>query len=355
MAGGFGSRLYPLTVGCPKPMVPIVDKPVLSHILGLLRRHHITDVVITLRYLAHQIQDYFGDGHHLGMNIQYTTEDTPLGTAGGVKNAQTYLDNEPFLVISGDALTDIDLSGLIHSHRQNKSLATLALKRVDNPGEYGVVVTDHDGRIKRYIEKPKSKKITTNTVNTGIYVLEPDVLNILEPNVAYDFSYDVFPHFLNQKAPFFGHVVDGYWRDIGTLHSYIQANFDMLRGKVEDVHFNSYVGGGVWMGEEVDVAADAKLYGPIYLGHGVKIDQDVTIYGPAVIGHRTVIDGGARVEQAVIGKNCLIGENVAIHKALVPEHTILTTHLYTPTPQTANTPSNKAATIPAAIHPMPMA
>ncbi len=330
MAGGFGSRLYPLTVGCPKPMVPLVNKPVLAHILGLLKRHGFTDIVMTVRYLAHQIQDYFGDGRHLGLNINYAVEDTPLGTAGGVKNAQPYLDDEPILVISGDALTDIDLSDLVKFHSQKKSLATMALAQVDNPREYGVVVTDADDRIEQYLEKPKSGQLLSKNVNTGIYVLEPEILNGLEPQTPYDFSYDVFPHLLNDKAPFFGHVFDGYWRDIGTLESYVQANFDMLTGAVRQPDLGRYMGQGIWVGEEVDIAPDVIIRGPAYLGHGVKIDRGVTIQGPAVIGHRTVVDAGVHIEQSVIGKNCLISEAVNVQKALVPDHYILTAKYYSP-------------------------
>ena len=187
MAGGAGSRLRPLTVDRPKPMVPIVNKPVMSHILDLLKRHGITDVVITLHYMAETIQDYFGDGQGLGMKIQYSIEETPLGTAGSVKQAQAMLD-EPFVVISGDAVTDIDLSAVCQYHQDKGSLATLTLYRVANPLEYGVVIIDSEGRIKQFLEKPSWGEVISDTVNTGIYVLQPEVLDYFEPEVSFDFS-----------------------------------------------------------------------------------------------------------------------------------------------------------------------
>ena len=181
MAGGFGSRLYPLTAERPKPMVPLVNKPVLFHILGLLKHHNITDVIITVKHLADQVQDYFGNGSHLGMRIRYAVEDPPLGTAGGVKNAENLLDDEPFLVISSDIVTDIDLSKLIRYHHEKQAMVTMALKRVSNPKGYGIVLLDGKGYIRCLLEKPKPNQIVSNIVNTGIYVLDPSVLNYMEP------------------------------------------------------------------------------------------------------------------------------------------------------------------------------
>ena len=192
MAGGAGSRLRPLTVGRPKPMVPIVNKPVLMHILDLLKRHGILDVVLTVQFMGDSIQDYLGDGSLMGMNIRYAVEETPLGTAGSVKNAQHYLD-DTFLVISGDALTDFDLTKIIDFHRERKSLATLTLYRVPSPLEYGVIIIDEDGRVRQFLEKPSWGEVISDTVNTGIYVLEPEVLDHCELGTPFDFSKDLFP------------------------------------------------------------------------------------------------------------------------------------------------------------------
>jgi mannose-1-phosphate guanylyltransferase/phosphomannomutase len=231
MAGGIGSRLQPLTIGCPKPMVHFVDKPVLAHILNLLKHHQISEVIITACHLADHIRGYFGDGRHLGLTIRYVIEDEPLGTAGSVKNAQPYLDDQTFLVISGDAITDIDLSGVLQFHRRKGALATLALKHVPNPHEYGVAVTDGEGRITEYFEKPDPAEVVSHTVNTGIYVLEPEVLDLMESDRRYDFSLDIFPRLLQQEV-LFGHLSGGYWRDIGTIPSYLKAMADALAGRV---------------------------------------------------------------------------------------------------------------------------
>lgn len=233
MAGGFGSRLYPFTLNCPKPMLPLINQPVLAHILDLLKRHHIFDVVIATHYLPEQIQDYFGDGRRQDMRLQYSVEKLPLGTAGCVKNAQPYLDDKPFLVISGDIVTDINLSQVVRFHREKRAVATLALTHVADPTGYGVVITDQAGRIRQYLEKPSHQSIISNFVNTGIYVLEPKLLDSMKPHTTYDFSYDIFPQMMKQNAALFGCLAEGYWRDMGTLRSYQQSIADVCAGKVD--------------------------------------------------------------------------------------------------------------------------
>ncbi|TMC60775.1 MAG: nucleotidyltransferase family protein, partial [Chloroflexi bacterium] len=213
MAGGSGSRLRPLTVARPKPMVPIVNKPVMEHILTLLKRHGIDDVIVTLQFMAPAIQNYFGEGEAFGVKIRYSIEETPLGTAGSVKLAQEFLD-EPFLVISGDAVTDINLTDLIAFHQSKQALATLTLYRVPNPLEYGAVVTDADGRATEFVEKPSWGEVNSDTVNTGIYVLDPAVLERFNPEQVFDFSQDLFPLLLKQGAPLYGYVASGYWCDV---------------------------------------------------------------------------------------------------------------------------------------------
>jgi mannose-1-phosphate guanylyltransferase / phosphomannomutase len=232
MAGGFGNRLHPFTRNRPKPMLPLINQPVLAHILDLLKRHHFSEVIIATHYLPEQIQDYFGDGRHRGMTLHYSVEELPLGTAGSVKNAQAYLDDEPFLVISGDIVTDINLSQVVQFHREKDALATLALTHVADPTQYGVVITDHAGHIRRYLEKPGHQQVISNFVNTGIYVLEPELLDDMQPNTACDFSYDIFPQMLNRNQALFGYLAEGYWRDMGTMQSYQQSLVDVRAGKV---------------------------------------------------------------------------------------------------------------------------
>ncbi|UCC86164.1 MAG: mannose-1-phosphate guanyltransferase [Anaerolineales bacterium] len=316
MAGGSGSRLRPLTVGRPKPMVPLVNKPVLAHILDLLKRHNFSEVVITVQYLADLIQDYFGDGSSVGLTIHYAVEEVPLGTAGSVKNAQRYLD-EPFLVISGDDVADIDLSDIFRFHREHRSLATLTLKSVTSPLEYGIVTTDGEGHITQFLEKPSWGQVISDTVNTGVYVLEPEVLDLLEPDAQYDFSQDVFPALLSKGAPLFGYVTDGYWCDIGNIQAYMKATTDVLEGKVRHIKMGNHIGGGVWVGQGVEIAPDAALYGPLYLGNEVKIKGGVVIHGPAVIRDYTIVDNRVQIERSVIWRNCYVGEAAEVRGSVI--------------------------------------
>ncbi len=317
MAGGEGARLRPLTVGRPKPMVPIVNKPVLGHILDLLKTHGITEVVITLRYLASLVQDFFEDGSSLGMKLTYVVEEGPLGTAGSVKNAARFLD-ETFLVISGDALTDFDLKKILSVHKEKDVLATLTLTHVPNPLEYGVVITDENSYIARFLEKPGWGEVISDTVNTGIYVLEPEVLDLIPADVPYDFSQELFPHMLNNNMPIYGHVAEGYWCDIGNMEEYRRATADLLYGKVKLAEpIGMHLGGGIWVGQGVEIAPSAQLFGPVYLGDEVKIKGDVQIYGPTVVRDYTVIDNYNRIERSIIWRNNYIGEGCELRGVVI--------------------------------------
>ncbi len=317
MAGGEGSRLRPLTVGRPKPMVPIVNKSVMAHILDLLKSHGITEVIVTVRYMAAYIQDYFEDGKNLGMQLTYVIEEFPLGTAGSVKNAARYLD-DTFLVLSGDAMTDFDLTHIVQGHEEREAMASITLTHVPDPLEFGVIITDETGRVKRFLEKPSWGEVMSDTVNTGIYVLEPSILDMIPDNVAYDFAMDLFPEMLSKSLPIYGYVADGYWCDVGTMEEYQRATADMLYGKVKvSEPFGEHLGGGIWVGEDVEISPSAQLFGPIYLGNGVKIKGDVTIYGPSVIRDYTIIDSYTRVERSIFWRNNYIGENCELRGAIV--------------------------------------
>ncbi|MFO7918626.1 MAG: mannose-1-phosphate guanyltransferase [Anaerolineae bacterium] len=316
MAGGQGTRLRPLTINRPKPMVPMVNKPVIGHILDLLKRNGITDVVLTLHYMAETVQDYFGDGQSLGMNIEYSVEETPLGTAGSVKQAEDLLD-EPFIVISGDAVTDIDLQGLITFHEQKEAMATITLYHVENPLEYGVVIVDEEGGVQQFLEKPSWGEVISDTVNTGIYLLEPEVLDYFDRGVKFDFSNDLFPILLENEDPMYGYVADGYWCDVGNLNEYMRATGDMLLKRVQMEPFGEEMREGIWVGEEVDIAPDAELHGPIFLGDGVEIKQGVVLHGPTVIDDYSVVDRYAYLDRSVVWRNCYIGESVEVRGAII--------------------------------------
>ena len=316
MAGGEGSRLRPLTIGRPKPMVPMVSKPVMGHILDLLKRQGITEIVVTLHFMPEAIQSYFGDGHTLGMEIHYAIEETPLGTAGSVKNAKEYLD-EPFIIISGDAVTDINLQNVISFHQEKSAEATLTLYRVPNPLEYGVIITDQDGRITQFLEKPSWGEVISDTVNTGIYVIDPSVLELIEEGVPTDWSKDVFPQLLESGRPLFGYVADGSWTDVGDIAEYIRATADILHHRVHTDEMGKHIGGDVWTGENVEIAPDAQLYGPIFLGNEVQIKGGVVIHGPTVVRDYTVVDNRAHVDRSIIWRNSYIGEGAEVRGAIV--------------------------------------
>jgi mannose-1-phosphate guanylyltransferase/phosphomannomutase len=325
MAGGEGSRLRPLTIGRPKPMVPIVDAPVMEHIFALLRRHGITEVVVTLQYLARVIQEYFDDGSDFGMRIHYTVEDTPLGTAGSVKNAESLLD-EPFLVISGDALTDFNLEEIVAYHRQKAAMATLTLYRVPSPLEYGVVILDQEGRVVRFLEKPSWGEVFSDTVNTGIYVLDPAIFRYVQPGVPVDWSNDVFPQLLRNGDPMFGFVAGGYWCDVGNITEYVRANADMLNREVNlelpGEPVDTHGSGRVWLaGTAANGGAtlepSARLYGPVFLGKGVEVRANAVIHGPSVIGDYSIVEERATVDRSVVWPNSYLGSRTDVHGALI--------------------------------------
>jgi mannose-1-phosphate guanylyltransferase/phosphomannomutase len=316
MAGGEGSRLRPLTIGRPKPMVPMVSNPVVYHILELLKRNGITEVILTLHFMPDVIQSYFGDGSSMGMKIHYAIEETPLGTAGSVKNAQEHLD-EPFLIISGDAVTDIDLQKIIDFHQEKGAEATITLYRVPNPLEYGVIITDQEGKITQFLEKPSWGEVISDTVNTGIYIIDPAVLDLIEEGQPTDWSKDVFPQLLDSKRPLYGYVAEGYWTDVGDVAEYMRASGDMLYHRVETEELGRHIGGDIWCGEDVEIAPDAQLYGPIYLGNEVKIKGGVVIHGPSVVRDYTIVDNRSHIDRSVVWRNCYIGEAAELRGAVI--------------------------------------
>lgn len=316
MAGGEGSRLRPLTLHRPKPMVPLVDRPVMGHIIELLKRHQITDIIVTVQYMASVIQDHFGDGSAFGVNITYSLEDRPLGTAGSVKQAQALL-TEPFMVLSGDAVTDIDLSAVIARHQSAPGLATMTLTRVPNPLEYGVAICDDFGYVTELVEKPSWGEVFSDTVNTGIYIFEPEVLNYIASDQVVDWAKDVFPRIRADQHGIKGCVVDGYWTDVGTIEEYVRATRDYLEGRVNLPRIGHCIRGDVWADGSVEIAPDAVLQGDIYLGLGAKIKSGAHIIGPTVIRDYSIIDSGAVIDRSIIWRNSYVGERAELRGAVV--------------------------------------
>lgn len=314
MAGGEGSRLRPLTCDLPKPMVPVMNRPVMSYSIELLKKYRITDIGVTLQYLPEEIQDYFQNGTDFGVHLNYFIEDSPLGTAGSVKNSGDFLD-ETFVVISGDALTDINLEKAIKFHKDNGSIATLILKRVEVPLEFGVVVTDEEGSIKRFLEKPNWGEVFSDTVNTGIYILEPEVLDYFEAGKKFDFSQDLFPLLLKDQRPMFGYITNEYWCDIGNSQTYLSAHYDMLSGRVNIPMPGRKTDGDIWLGENVQIHKDAKLEGPCFIGDYSKIGKDVYIGPYTVVGSNCSIDSGSSIKKSILWNHVVLGEKTAIRGA----------------------------------------
>lgn len=306
MAGGQGSRLRPLTCNCPKPMLPVANKPMMEHIVNLLKKHNIQEIGVTLQYLPDVIQDYFGNGSEFGVHMRYFVEEVPLGTAGSVKNAQSFLD-QTFIVISGDALTDFDLSAAINFHKQNQALATLVLTRVATPLEYGVVITDAEQRIKQFLEKPSWGEVFSDTVNTGIYILEPEVLDYFGPGQKYDFSKDLFPRLLQDRQPLFGVVLEGYWCDIGNLRQYLQCHLDVLDKKVQIAIPGTETAPNVYVGENVYIDPTAVIKGPALIGDRCHIGPRVNIEPYTVLGEGCIVEAQASLKRTVVYNGVYLG------------------------------------------------
>jgi len=316
MAGGEGTRLRPLTCNRPKPMVPVANKPVMEHIVELLKKYRITEVAVTLQYMPELIKEYFHDGSDFGMRIVYYTEDKPLGTAGSVKNAEEFLD-DTFIVISGDALTDINLEDAVKFHFEKKSMATLVLKRVDIPLEYGVVVTDSDGRITRFLEKPSWGEVFSDTVNTGIYVLSPEVLKFFNKNEMFDFSKDLFPILMKEKMPMFGYITENYWCDIGDLQAYNQAHMDVMDGKVKINIPGKEIKKHVWVDDGVEIDESVTIVPPCIIGRNSKIKKNSIIGDYSVIGGYNIVDERSSIKRSIIWKNCIIDKYVQLRGTVI--------------------------------------
>src|SRR4029078_3239750 len=260
----------------PKPMVPIVGKPCMEHILDLLRRHEMNEVVVTLAFMPQAIRTYFGRGDSLEMDVDYSVEEQPLGTAGSVKLAEKRLD-DTFLVISGDTICDVDLTALVAAHREKRAAVTIGLKSVDNPLEFGIVVTDEEGKVERFLEKPSWGQLFSDTINTGIYVLEPEVLRHVPADRPFDFSKELFPLLLEMGRPIYGYVCEGYWQDIGNLDQYRQANFDALDERVRLNVPGLKIRGDVWIGEGVEIDDVEGVEGPAFIGNYARISREASV------------------------------------------------------------------------------
>ena len=317
MAGGEGTRLRPLTNLRPKPMVPIANQPVMEHIIGLVKHHGITDVVATLAFMPRVIEDYFGSGDEWGVNMSYALEDSPLGTAGSVKNAESLIGDDTFVVISGDALTDIDLTKVIAFHKAKGGPVTIALKAVPDPLDFGVVVTDDNGRIERFLEKPTWGQVFSDMINTGIYVMEPEVFKHIPADRPFDFSSELFPLLMDVGFELFGCPVEGYWCDVGSVESYIQAHRDILDGKAMVYIPGVSAREGLWVGEGSEVDPTAHIGSSVVIGRNVTIRAGASVGDYTVLGDNCVVSTNASVNHSIIWSDSFIGKQASVNGSVL--------------------------------------
>jgi mannose-1-phosphate guanylyltransferase/phosphomannomutase len=317
MAGGSGTRLRPLTCDLPKPMVPVLNRPIAEHIINLLKRHQITEVIATLHYLPDVMRDYFQDGSDFDVQITYAVEeDQPLGTAGCVKNIADLLD-DTFIVISGDSITDFDLNAAIAFHRKKQAKATIVLTRVPNPVEFGVVITDKEQKIVRFLEKPSTSEIFSDTVNTGTYILEPEILQYLPANEESDFSKDLFPLLLEKGEPMYGYIAEGYWCDVGHLDAYREAQYDGLNKKVKLDFTYAEQSPGVWIGQNTYIDSSAKIEEPVLIGHNCRIGARARLESGTIIGDNVTIGADANLKRPIVLNGAIVGEEAHLRACVI--------------------------------------
>ena len=291
LAGGKGTRLRPLTMHTPKPIVPIANRPFLLYQLELLKQADVRDVILSLSYQPQKIEDKLGDGTDHNVRLSYAVEASPLGTAGAYRNAESLI-RETTVVFNGDVLTDIDLNDVLSFHREREAAATIVLAPVSNPTAYGLVETSKEGRVERFLEKPKPEEVTCDTINAGIYILEPRVLDYIPEGEPFMFEYGVFPQLLERGEPFYGYVWRGYWRDIGTPASYLEANLDVLAGRV-------------------------KLLDRLPEERGEKFDETAEIDSLSCVDPSCTVKAGAQIINSVVSRNCYIEERARIENSVV--------------------------------------
>lgn len=300
LAAGLGTRLRPLTYEVPKPLVPVLNRPIMAHVLELVGRHGFTDVVANLSYLPDQVRELFGDGSEHGVSLEWSHEEELLGTAGGVRGVREFFGDETFLVMAADALTDIDLGALWTAHASNDGIATLAVKRVPDTSQYGVVVTGTDGRIQGFQEKPDPAEALSDLASCMIYALEPEIFDYFPDKPKVDFALEVFPALLENDVPFYVNETGAYWNDVGSLDELKQGNFDALGGAVGVEHHAERVRDGVFVAPGGALPKDADVAPPVLVGSEAEISSDVGLTGPVVVGDGCRIGAGARIKRAVL-------------------------------------------------------
>jgi mannose-1-phosphate guanylyltransferase/phosphomannomutase len=326
MSAGIGTRLRPLTYNIPKPMFPIVNKPVLEHVLELLRKHNIKEVVVNLHAHQAMIRNYFGDGSRLGMKINYSEEKKLMGTAGGVKKVEHFFD-DTFLVMSGDGLTNINLTDVINFHRKRRAFGTMVLKRIDTRFEYGIALTKRGGQIKQFVEKPNWSSVFSNTVNTGIYVFRPEIFRYIPKAKFYDFARDVWPKLLKRGERIFGYETEEYWCDIGNLLEYRRGQNDALEGKIKLDIPGERGNRNVWIGKGTQVAPGVKIKGPCVIGKNCTLKKNAFIGGFSTIGNNSIIGEGVRLRNCILWNGVHVRKNVKLVNCIIGNNAEISTNI----------------------------
>ncbi|HEY9069069.1 MAG TPA: sugar phosphate nucleotidyltransferase [Candidatus Ozemobacteraceae bacterium] len=323
MAGGFGTRLRPITCNIPKPMVPLANMPMMEHIVNLLKKYDLKQIVSVLYFQPEVITKHFGDGSDFGIKMDYVMATADYGTAGSIKNSEEHLKGKRFIIISGDVLTDFDLSAAIRFHEERKSMATIVLTRVANPLEYGVVITANDGKIERFLEKPSWGEVFSDTINTGIYILEPEIFEHIPAKTEFDFSKNLFPLMLKEKLPLYGYIAEGYWKDIGDINEYRLAHRDVLNGSVQvqiPGERLNVIGRDVWVGANTKMGKRVNLKGGVIIGANCTIEDGVELEN-CIIGDGCTIKGGARIFDSVLWERIYVGNKAHITENIIGSDT----------------------------------
>jgi len=322
LVGGEGLRLRPLTCNVPKPMVPVLNRPFLEHTIGSLKSHGVDEVILAICYLPDRIRQHFGDGSRFGVKMTYAVEDKPLGTGGAIKNAEDMLDGT-FVVLNGDIYTDLDLTEMVGFHRENKAKATIALTPVDDPTSYGVVELNGDKHVRGFVEKPGWERVTSNLINAGTYVLEPEVLDLIPADAFHMVERGLFPSLVERGDTFLAYASNAYWIDIGVPDDYLRLHHDILMGKARARFPGKSVADDVWVDEGTRIDDSARLAGPVVVGRDCEIEKDAHVEGPAVIGDGCTIGAGSLVEQAVIWQGVRLGNDVKVRKSVVGNNSVV--------------------------------
>jgi len=323
MAGGKGTRLRPLTFIRPKPMVPLVNKPIMQYMIERLRASGFVDLIVTLSYMSSHIKRYFKDGTDMGLNIKYSVEPWPMGTGGGVKKVKKFID-DTFFVVSGDVITDVNFCDLLKFHKDKGAIATMVLTQVDDPSHFGIAEIDDNQQIVNYLEKPSPDKVFSNIANTGTYVFQPEIFDYLDRKRGeVDFSKHIFPQLIRDGAGFYGYIFDGYWNDVGRPDTYIKATYDLLdqeiKQRLKGKKINRQVGrlGNIWTGKNPKIGEKVRIEGPVVIGDNCILEEGCKISQGTVIGNNVHIKKNTNIQGAVIFSNSIIGENSFLEGCII--------------------------------------